>query len=356
MAEVQLTRVEKRFGTTRALDGVDLDVHDGEFLCLLGPSGAGKTTLLRCIAGLETPDAGHLMIGGQDVRELAPSERNVAMVFETYALYPHLTVFENLAYPLRERRVAENRIRERVGRIAELLGVSHTLDRPPQTLSGGEMQRVAIGRAIVREARVYLFDEPLSHLDAQLRERMRAELKRIHRELGGTLIYATPDQLEALTMPDRVAVLREGKVVQCDTPETIYFEPKHAFVATYVGDPPMNLLPARMTTTRRLETEWFVVEPWPRDVSLGLCRLGVRPEDVRLQTSPSEAEGDVSFRCAVYAVEMCGDVDLVTLAIGKHRWRALSTSPRRYRSGEPIVVTFPIEKAFLIDPETEAVW
>ncbi|GIX06802.1 MAG: ABC transporter ATP-binding protein [Candidatus Poribacteria bacterium] len=355
MATVHIEGVTKRFGGTVALDGLSLEVQDGEFFCLLGPSGAGKTTLLRCIAGLEVPDAGRIMIGGVDVTGWTPAERGVAMVFESYALYPHLSVFENLAYPLRERRTPEETIRHRVLEVAEKLRITHTLDRPPQTLSGGEMQRVAIGRAIVREAQVYLFDEPLSHLDAQLREQMRSELKRLHRELGQTLIYATPDQLEALTMPDRVAVIRSGRVVECGPPMELYYRPQHAFTAQYLGDPPMNWLPARLKDDVA-QTEWFHVRLPFRAPFFGEGFLGVRPEDLCLSDGDAAPPEAIRFQALVYAVEMSGDFNIVTLRLGDRFLKAIGEVHRRYPTDRPVGVTVLPERLFLMDPVSERVW
>ncbi len=356
MAELRLDGVTKRHGGTLALDDVDLHVADGEFLCLLGPSGAGKTTLLRCIAGLDQPDQGDVVIDGRSVLDASPAQRDVAMVFESYALYPHLTVADNLAFPLRERRVAPGEIRSRIGAVAERLGVAHTLDRQPATLSGGEMQRVAIGRAIVREARVYLFDQPLSNLDAQLRQHMRAELKRLHRELGSTLVYATPDQLEAMTMSQTIAVMRGGRVLQCDSPESTYFRPRHSFAAAYVGDPPMNFV-AGTVADGRAQTPWFEI-PFPGRSPSGLdCVVGVRPEDLRLGEPPAHANGDtITFEGHVYAVEMCGDHHVATVAVGGGRIKCIIPG----QTGADIPsgaasVSFSSDRAYFIDPATEQV-
>ena len=357
VAEVHVQDVSKAFGATQALDGIELRVEDGEFFCLLGPSGVGKTTLLRTIAGVETPDSGEVWIDGRDVTNLSPAERDVAMVFETYALYPHLTVWENLAYPLRERRVEQAEIKRRVERTAELLGITHTRDRPPQTLSGGEMQRVALGRAIVREARVYLFDEPLSHLDAQLREHMRAELKRLHREMGSTLIYATPDQLEAMTMPDRVAVLRDGVVVQCARPLDVYLRPERLFVARYVGEPPMNFLDAEIDAAGKITSAAFTAHADATKMDAGKCLVGVRPEDLTVHATNADApEGAVTFDAEVYAVEMCGDYDIVTLTLGDERVKAIAVDhSTRFATAQAVRVSFDPERLYVIDPVTERV-
>jgi multiple sugar transport system ATP-binding protein len=357
VAEVHVQNVSKAFGATQALDSIELRVEDGEFFCLLGPSGVGKTTLLRAIAGVEKPDSGEVWIDGRDVTNLSPAERDVAMVFETYALYPHLTVWQNLAYPLRERRVEKAEIKRRVERTAEFLGITHTLDRPPQTLSGGEMQRVALGRAIVREARVYLFDEPLSHLDAQLREHMRAELKRLHREMGSTLIYATPDQLEAMTMPDRVAVLRDGAVVQCAPPLDVYLRPERLFVARYVGEPPMNFLDAKIDAAGQISTDAFTAHVGATKMDAGRCLIGIRPEDLTVHATGANApEGAVTFAAEVYAVEMCGDYDIVTLTLGDERVKAIAADhSTRFATAQAVRVSFDPERLYVVDPVTERV-
>src|SRR5918995_807688 len=246
MAELQIRGLTKSFGDVRALDGIDVEVAAGEFFVILGPSAAGKTTTLRSIAGLEPPDRGTITFAGQDITYAPVQGRGMSMIFQTFALYPHLSTFENLAYPLREQGLAGAEIRRRVGEIAEMLGITHTLGRKPNTLSGGEQQRLAIGRALVRRPKLLLLDEPLTNLDAKLRHDMRAEFKRLHRDLGTTMLYATPDQLEALTMGQRIAVLREGRIVQIGTPDELYLRPADQFVATMVGAPPMNLVPGKV--------------------------------------------------------------------------------------------------------------
>src|SRR5580658_7469630 len=245
--QLTINDVFKQFGSVEALRGTSFDAEPGEFFALLGPSGAGKTTLLRIIAGIEQPDRGRVLLDGRDVADIPVRARDTAMVFQSFALYPHLSTFENLAYPLREARVGSTEIKKRVGEIAEMLRLSHALARKPSTLSGGEQQRCAIGRALVRRPRLLLLDEPLTNLDAKLRHDTRAELNRLHRDLGSTtIVYATPDQLEALSMGRRIGVLREGRIVQVATPRTLYSSPIDNFVATLVGDPQINLLPATL--------------------------------------------------------------------------------------------------------------
>jgi len=355
VASVSVREVSKRFAHVDALKGVSIDVDDGEFFCLLGPSGAGKTTLMRCIAGLETLDAGDVLIDGRPVVDVPPSQRNVAMVFESYALYPHMTVIENLMYPLRERRVPTDEARRRAERVAATLGIEHVLGRLPSTCSGGEMQRVAIGRAIVRPADVYLFDEPLSNLDAQLRDAMRAELKRLHQEMGSTLIYATPDQLEALTMADRIAVLKEGSVVEIETPERIYFDPKRLFTASYVGDPPMNLLPITVRGDGTVTADWLAGARLNRSLPAGGCQIGFRPEDVRFGEAYSANSADgIEFRASIYAVEPCGDYEVVTLAAGTHHVKAIAPAGSSHRAGGGSVHAWASDdRIYAVDPASE---
>jgi multiple sugar transport system ATP-binding protein len=245
MAEVSLVNATKRFGQTTAVDDISLAIADGEFVVLLGPTGAGKTTTLRLIAGLEPLDAGAVRIGGHDVSKDAPAMRDVAFVFQQYSLYPHLSVYDNMAFPLRSptRRVPEDEIKRTIGEVARMLHIDHKLQNKATRLSGGEMQRVAIGRALVRQPAIYLMDEPLSSLDAKLRQELRLELKRIQRDLGATMLYVTHDQVEAMTMASRIGVLKEGRLVQLGTPREIYEDPAETYVATRLGQPRINLVP-----------------------------------------------------------------------------------------------------------------
>ena len=245
MAEVVLASISKRFGDVEAVRDLSLRIEDGEFVVLLGPTGAGKTTTLRVIAGLEKPEAGSVTIAGRDVTKAPPAERDVTFVFQQYSLYPHLTVFENLAFPLRSpiRRTPEDEIKRKVGEVASLLRIAHKLGNPATKLSGGEMQRVAIGRALVRRPAIYLMDEPLSSLDAKLRADLRLELKRIQQDLGATILYVTHDQIEAMTMATRIGVIEHGRLIQIDTPRQIYENPANLHVAARLGQPAINLVP-----------------------------------------------------------------------------------------------------------------
>ncbi|MFL5954417.1 MAG: ABC transporter ATP-binding protein [Gaiellaceae bacterium] len=278
MGEITIENMVKEFpGGVRAVDGVDLTVRDGEFLVLVGPSGCGKTTLLRLLAGLEEPTGGTIAIGATDVTELAPRHRDIAMVFQNYALYPHMTVRENLAYGLRVRRTAKRDIEERVARVASLLGLADLLERKPSALSGGQRQRVAMGRAIVREPAAFLMDEPLSNLDAKLRVSMRAELSRLHDRLGVTTVYVTHDQVEAMTLGQRVAVMRDGKIQQLESPSALYARPANLFVAAFIGSPAMNLVEAELDG-ERVAFGQLAVPLAARPPTTGRVILGIRPE------------------------------------------------------------------------------
>jgi ABC-type sugar transport system ATPase subunit len=297
MSGVSFEGVEKIYpGGTAALVDFSLDVADGELLALVGPSGCGKSTVLRLLAGLETPTRGTIRIGGRDVSALPPQERNVAMVFQDYALYPHLSVRENLDFPLRMRGLAKTERTARVARVAELLSLSALLERAPRQLSGGERQRVAMGRALVREPAAFLLDEPLSNLDAKLRVQLRAEIAELRRRAPTTMLYVTHDQVEALTLGDRVAVLERGCLQQLATPHELYQRPANRFVAGFIGSPPMNFLPARLLPGARAGAE---------------AVAGVRPESVTL--APPDAAG--SLAATVETVEVLGHETLVHLQL-----------------------------------------
>jgi multiple sugar transport system ATP-binding protein len=279
VGEIILESVAKEFlGGVRAVDDVDLTINDGEFMVLVGPSGCGKTTLLRSIGGLESITAGRILIDGRDVTKEQPAQRDLAMVFQNYALYPHMTVRENLGYALRVRKLKKPEIKRRVEEAAHLLGLDGLLDRRPRALSGGQMQRVAMGRAIVREPKAFLMDEPLSNLDAKLRVTMRTSLQQLHRRIGTTTVYVTHDQVEAMTLGDRVAVMRDGRVQQVDIPSRLYDEPANLFVAAFIGSPAMNLVEATVEgDTIRMGSMSVPLDPGRRPAS-GRVIAGIRPE------------------------------------------------------------------------------
>ena len=283
MAEIVVDRLTKEFsGGVVAVDDVTLRIRDGEFMVLVGPSGCGKSTLLRMIAGLEEATAGSVFIGGEDVTDRPPRERDLAMVFQSYALYPHMTVRQNLAYGLKVRRTPKAEIAGRVERVAGLLRLEGLLDRRPAALSGGQRQRVAMGRAIVREPKAFLMDEPLSNLDAKLRVTMRAELASLHARLGSTMVYVTHDQVEAMTLGQRVAVLRDGRIQQVDTPQALYRNPVNLVVAAFIGSPAMNLVEARLDGDAvEIGSHRFVLPPEHRPARAGAVVVGVRPESLQ---------------------------------------------------------------------------
>lgn len=315
MAHIQLKNITKKFGGHTALKGLDLDIADGEFFVLLGETGAGKTTTLRLIAGLEKPTEGNILIDGTDVGDWGAAERDVALVLQQYSLYPRYTVRQNLEFPLKSklRRVSDSEIQERVARVARTLRIEHLLERKTDRLSGGEMQRVSIGRAIVRKPRVFLMDEPLSALDAKLREALRTELKNLQMNLGATFLFVTHDQIEAMSMGDKIGVLNHGRLVQTGTPGEIYGNPKNTFVARAVGSPPMNLFDGRLVGGRAVIAPTSFELPYDgaaRAATDGRpLTFGIRPEDLVLeQGAPVEAK--------VHDVENHGVEKIVTLRVG----------------------------------------
>ncbi len=324
--QLTISDVCKRFGGVEALRGASFEAEPGEFFAVLGPSGAGKTTLLRIIAGIEQADRGRVLLDGRDIADIPVRARDTAMVFQTFALYPHLSTFENLAYPLREARMASNEIKKRVGEIAEMLRLSHALLRKPNTLSGGEQQRCAIGRALIRRPKLLLLDEPLTNLDAKLRHDTRAEFKRLHRELRDTtIIYATPDQIEALSMGQRIGVLRDGRIVQVGAPQSLYAEPRDEFVASLIGDPPINMIAATLKGEnghRRLELPFASIDasPWAQSLaefpSGAKFTVGVRPQAIGPVANGGGAAGGAAFPARVFLTEPLGDVTILNIVAG----------------------------------------
>ena len=343
MAGVAWSGVRKDYGAVAALRGIDLEAGDGELLAVLGPSGSGKTTLLRVTAGLEPLTAGSVSIGGRDVTRVAPGRRNVAMVFQSHALFPHLDTAANIGFGLEAREVPKAERRERVAEAARVVGCADLLERRPAELSGGERQRVALARALVRDPDVFLLDEPLSNLDAQLRAQMRAELKELQRRVGATMVYVTHDQVEALTLGDRIAVVHEGGLQQVGTPDDVFARPATRFVARFVGSPAMNVLPAR------LEGDVLVAGPfrWPCPSAVRDGRpvdVGVRPERVRLGSQGRPAE--------VRLVEPAGSESFVHLRLDGHDLLARIVDGARPREGETVRVDVAAQDVHLFDRET----
>jgi multiple sugar transport system ATP-binding protein len=381
LAKVVIKQLTKRFGKVVAADKVDLEVQDKEFVVLLGPSGCGKTTILRCIAGLETPEEGEIYIGDRLVNELEPKERDIAMVFQTYALYPHMTVFQNLAFPLENANVPKAQIKEKVEATAKLLRIEKLLDRRPKQLSGGQRQRVALGRAMVREPQVFLMDEPLSNLDAKLRVYMRAELKKLQKELGITTVYVTHDQVEAMTMGDRVAVLNLGALQQFGRASEIYFHPINVFVAGFIGTPPTNFFDCALIKEEPYVFDagafrYPVPEPmreeaerWPSSLV-----VGIRPQDIKVRAKAQAASirqavkkgkalsgeklgkfvaSSFPLQFLVKATleidEPLGDRQVLDLRVGDYLVKALVSPDFKAELGEELWLEFPSDKLYVFD-------
>jgi multiple sugar transport system ATP-binding protein len=373
LAKVLIKNLTKRFGDVVAANKVNLEVQDKEFVVLLGPSGCGKTTILRCIAGLETPNGGEIYIGDRLVKGLEPKERDIAMVFQTYALYPHMTVFQNLAFPLENANVPKAQIREKVEATAKLLQIGALLDRRPKQLSGGQQQRVALGRAMVREPQVFLMDEPLSNLDAKLRVYMRAELKKLQKELGVTTIYVTHDQVEAMTMGDRVAILNQGVLQQFEKASTIYFHPVNVFVAGFIGTPPTNFFDCSLIREDNYVFDagpfkYPVPEPllekaknWPSSIV-----LGVRPQDVMVHSeaqaptmkkeAAETAKKGKAPRLLINATleidEPLGDRQVLDLRVGDYLVKALVLPDFKAKIGDELWIDFSSDKIYVFDKKT----
>lgn len=364
MANVSLRNLWKKYGKVEAVRGINLEVRDKEFVAFLGPSGCGKTSTMRMIAGLEHISGGEIYIGDKLVNHLGPEERNIAMAFESYALYPPMTVFDNIAFPLRAAKTPEREIKERVHRIAEILELTDVLNKYPKGLSGGHQQRVSLARALVRDAEVYLLDEPISHLDTKMRNRMRAELKRIHQELKSTVIYVTHDQIEALAMADKVVVMNEGVIKQVGTPQEVYFAPQNIFVADFVGEPPMNFLDCKIQLgedhcqvfINHISFKIFdfqkltVLKSYstlkPDRLVLGIrpCHIDILPESAPL--SGREISGKV------FLVEPLGDSNIVHVKVDEQLILIETIISVRQREGNTIFIRFQEEHLHLFDKES----
>ncbi|MEO1985887.1 MAG: sn-glycerol-3-phosphate ABC transporter ATP-binding protein UgpC [Martelella sp.] len=353
MADVSLNQIRKSFGAIEVIKGVDLDIRSGEFVVFVGPSGCGKSTLLRMIAGLEDITSGSLSIGGTDMTDEDPAKRGIAMVFQTYALYPHMTVRENMGFALRFAGMKKQEIETRVMEAARMLELESYLDRKPKALSGGQRQRVAIGRAIVRHPDVFLFDEPLSNLDAELRVHMRAELSALHDRLKTTMVYVTHDQVEAMTLADRIVVLRAGKVEQIGTPLELFNTPANLFVAGFIGSPAMNFLPASIVDADEDGLKISLLDAETIDLAIAGTRpaagarvtLGVRPQHIRLA-----AEDQAGFEIAITLVEALGTETVVYGEAGNgERVMAVLAGQHALKTGTTIRVAFDVADVHLFD-------
>ncbi|MCC7118799.1 MAG: sn-glycerol-3-phosphate ABC transporter ATP-binding protein UgpC [Anaerolineales bacterium] len=362
MASVTYHHIQKKFGDLTIIKDLNIEVQDKEFLVLVGPSGCGKTTALRLLAGLEEITGGEITIGDRVVNDVAPKDRDIAMVFQSYALYPHLSVFDNMAFGLKLRKTPKEEIKRRVNEAAEILGIVELLDRKPRQLSGGQRQRVAVGRAIVREPKVFLFDEPLSNLDAKLRVQMRAEISKLHQRLKTTFIYVTHDQTEAMTMATRIAVINKGDLQQLDTPQNLYDHPNNLFVAGFIGSPAMNFFPAKIVKTG----DKFIVDTGDFQVQIPASRvgaykdsvgkdvvLGLRPENIH---DPEFAPQNISAQSVVAKVdvtELMGNETLLYLVSGKNSFVARVDPRSKLRVGNSPQMVFDMDNFHIFDAVTE---
>jgi multiple sugar transport system ATP-binding protein len=355
---VSVRGLAQSYGAVKVLHALDLDIADGEFLVLLGPSGCGKSTLLNCIAGLLEPSEGQVFIKGKNVTWEEPKDRGIGMVFQSYALYPQMTVERNLSFGLRVAGMAKEEIDKRVKRASEMLQLEPLLQRKPTALSGGQRQRVAIGRALVRDVDVFLFDEPLSNLDAKLRAELRVEIKRLHQRLANTMIYVTHDQIEAMTLADRIAVMKGGTIQQLDAPQTIYNKPKNLYVAGFIGSPSMNFLKGQIEGSgagavfvhgsQRVPLKDYTADEPLRS---GAAVLGVRPEHIQLDMAASKATSDI-YKATVDLVEPMGSDSLVWLNFGDNIISARVESNQHFEPGQKVDVRFRIGLASVFDADS----
>ena len=351
MAEVRFEQVGKRYKDIRVLHGLNLTIHDGEFFTFVGPSGCGKSTVLNLIAGLVPVTEGSIYFDDILVNEYSPKERDIAMVFQSYALYPHMTVYKNISFPLTMKKMHTKEIDKEVQRIAALLGLEQLLQRKPKELSGGQRQRVALGRAIIRKPKVFLMDEPLSNLDARLRIDMRAELKKLHHELNITTVYVTHDQSEALSLSERIAVLSDGAIQQCGTPQEVYLKPANIFVGGFIGSPPMNFIRGSVKQASPLQVECNSIIFSPQSDQLppeGTVILGIRPEDIMV----SDQREDGSIEVKAVLVESAGSFNWVDFTWNGIEIRGNSLLEKNIRQGERVFVKIPDAKILVFEKET----
>ncbi len=362
MSSVTYSHVFKKFGDFTALNDLDIQIADKEFLVLVGPSGCGKTTALRCLAGLEEVSGGEVRIGDQVVNDVAPKDRDIAMVFQSYALYPHMTVFDNMAFGLKLRKVPKADIKRRVEEAAGILGIEHLLKRKPRELSGGQRQRVAVGRAIVREPKVFLFDEPLSNLDAKLRVQTRAEISKLHQRLQTTFIYVTHDQTEAMTMATRIAVMNKGLLQQLDSPQNLYDRPANLFVAGFIGSPAMNFFPAKIEkdgSNLIVDAESFKVQiPENRVATYANFAgkeviFGIRPENIHNPLFAPTGITAATVDCKVDVTELMGNEILLYMLAGTNSFVARVDPRSRYQMGEQVQLVFNMDNFHIFDPSVD---
>ena len=350
--KIAIENLTKKFGPVFGVNDLSLDIKDGEFVAFLGPSGCGKTTTLLTVAGIYKPTAGTIRFGERIVNTMQPRDRNIGMVFQSYALYPHMTVFENIAYPLKLKGVSRQDQHKHVQQVATTMGIAELLERRPGQLSGGQQQRVALGRALVKEPDVLLFDEPLSNLDARLRLSMRGEIKQLQNRLGITSIYVTHDQVEALTMADRIAVISKGKLQAFDTPEDLYDRPKTLFIAEFIGNPPMNFATVEISgddgglTARIGSLTLELPSKYAGKVARGQAVVGIRPEDITLV----ESDGVVG---SVFVVEPLGREDMLDVRIGDQSFLMLADPELHIKAGDNVSLRFNTEELQLFDRQTE---
>ena len=359
MAEVRLTNLVKAYGRQIAIKGINLTIEDKSFVALVGPSGCGKSTTLRMIAGLETVSWGDIRIGGEVVNDVPSRSRGVAMVFQSYALYPHMSVRANLSFGLRISGLPRAEVDRRVAAAVEVLELGPYLDRRPSQLSGGQRQRVAMGRAMVREPRVFLFDEPLSNLDAKLRHQMRAEIKKLHRRLRNTVIYVTHDQVEAMTLADKIVIMRDGRIEQAGPPSEVFRDPANLFVAGFIGAPQMNFLPGRVAPDGSITVAGIAdpIRPAPGRFDLpaagSAVTLGLRPEHIVPDNHGLVPRRPVTFTAEVTLSEALGNETLLTASLGAHEFVSRMSDPREVQDGETIAFRIDCDRMHLFDPVTE---
>lgn len=359
MAEVELKGVCKRYGDLAVVRDVDLFIKDNEFIVLVGPSGCGKSTTLRMVAGLESISDGDILIGDRVVNNVPPKERNIAMVFQNYALYPHMSVFENMAFSLKMQKFPKDEIKRKVENAADILGLGELLHRKPAALSGGQRQRVAMGRAIVRRPQVFLFDEPLSNLDAQLRTQMRMELKKLHLKLKTTTIYVTHDQIEAMTLADRIVILKDGLVQQVGSPIEVFEKPKNVFVAKFIGNPPMNILPGQVKINGDKQAVFVnnLELPVPQSKHADLqdgseILVGLRPDAIKNADTAHQLPAEWTFDGQVVVSEILGGQSLLEISLGGNEMIAELEGRLLLKPGQPMRFGLDLDRLHLFDPET----